>query len=156
MDKVWEIFVSVISSVEFWKIFIPTLLALCVWVLTERSKARWEQFKLKEGNYKALMLSLKAFYDPQPKPESVNEFLRQVDLCWLYAPDFIISKAYEFIEINGASDKSEDQKTFAFSELAYELRQDMLRRKMVKHSKLTAKDFKHLKVPSTPGTKSVV
>jgi hypothetical protein len=50
MDKVWEIFVSLISSVEFWKILIPTLLALCVWVLTERSKARWEQFKLKEGN----------------------------------------------------------------------------------------------------------
>jgi hypothetical protein len=128
MDKVWEIFVSLISSVEFWKILIPTLLALCVWVLTEHSKARWEQFKLKEGNYKAIIASLKPLYDPSPA--SLTEFLRQIDLAWLYAPDSIIRKMYSVIEIIRNTGISSDQKNDAFSELVYDLRQDMLRRKI--------------------------
>ena len=60
------------------------------------------------------------------------------------------------------------QNNFAFNELGHELRQDMLRRKIVKRSKLTAKDFKHhvanpvlrLKSPLSesvpPGTEGVV
>ena len=95
------------------------------------------------GNYKALISSLQSFYDPCPKPDSTNEFLRQVDLCWLYAPDSVIRKAYAFIETNQNKNKSEDQNNFAFNELAHELRQDMLRRKIVERSKLTAKGFKH-------------
>jgi hypothetical protein len=115
-----------------------------VWILTERRKAHWEQFKLKEANYKALMLSLKPFYSPSLKADEVNAFLQQVDLCWLYAPDSVIHKAYAFIEANQNRGQSEDQSDLAFSELAYELRQDMLRRKLFSHSKLTPKDFKHL------------
>jgi hypothetical protein len=65
MDKVWAIWAAilpVISSVEFWKITAPTTIAVIVWILTERSKARWEQFKLKEGNYKGFVSSLKPLY----------------------------------------------------------------------------------------------
>ena len=149
MDKVW----AIILNVEFWKIVAPTLIAVTVWWLTERSKARWEQFKLKEGNYKELILSLKGLYDYTRDQKATDDFLRKVDLCWLYSPDSVIQKAYAFIKTVHTDKKtSDEQKELACGELIQAIRKDMLRRKIVRRSKLRPHDFKIL-VATPPSQK---
>lgn len=50
-----ETFKNILSSVDFWKIFIPASIAIVAWYLNERSKRYWEKWKLKrEACIKAL------------------------------------------------------------------------------------------------------
>lgn len=49
---------KIISSVDFWKIVFPALVAIVAWYLNERSKRYWEKWKLKrEACIKALNIA---------------------------------------------------------------------------------------------------
>jgi membrane-bound inhibitor of C-type lysozyme len=39
---------SIISSIQFWTITFPLFIAICVWFLNERSKRKWEKWKIKK------------------------------------------------------------------------------------------------------------
>ena len=135
---------DILASADFWKIVLPALAAVLAWIANERSKLSWEQFKRKEENYKELLRCLKGFYVPTQDRELKNQFLHQVNLLWLYAPDHVVQVAYAFLEKvkTGASSTNQD-KELACGALVETVRKDLLRRRPVKESVLEAKDFRH-------------
>jgi len=150
---------NILSSVEFWKFAMPllgavlTLLgAVVAWLMNERQKRKDEQYQRKEANYKALIQSLKGFYvganDAGPQRD---EFIKQLNLAWLYCPDAVIKSGYKFLETVSTGKQCTDaEKERALGEFVLSLRADLLSRKMVDKTTLTANDLRHLKA-SSPG-----
>jgi len=147
--KITEIFEGirkVVFSVDFWKIFAPALIAIMAWSLNEHAKLAWEQYARKEENYRNLLESSRGFYSATRDAKLRNKFLNELNKCWLYAPDNVIKKGYSFLAtVHKGSGKSEEQQRNAMGEFVVSIRNDLLSREIVKSTKLSAKDFKHLK-----------
>ncbi len=137
-----------------WNTFIPILTAcltilgsVIVWALSERSKRRQEIYKRKEERYAKLIESLKGFYVNNQDKTLKDAFLTQINLSWMYCPDIVIQKAYEFIHmVHTHSDRkySDDEKEKAVGELILEIRKDLMHNKELKKTLLKPEDFKHL------------
>jgi hypothetical protein len=141
MNAFW----TIISSADFWKVALPALAAVAAWYFNERSKLQWEQFKRKEENYKELLRCLKGFYTTTADQALEDQFLHQVNLCWLYAPDPVIHAAYAFLATVHTGAKTTDaEKELVCGRLVQAIRSDLLSRKIVTSSRLEAQDFKHL------------
>jgi len=116
------------------------------WYLNERSKRIYEEYKRKEEKYSELIRSLRGFYVDSFSKELRTEFLDQLNLCWMYCPDEVIHKAYNFLSMVHAGQKrSDEEKEKAVGELILAIREDLIRRKPLKKTILNPKDFKHLK-----------
>ena len=64
-----------------------------------------------------------------------------------------IEKGYAFLDsVHKGRSKAQEQQKQALGEFVVEIRKDLLSREIVKDSKFTYKDFKHLKVTNTPKT----
>ena len=133
------------------KIMIPIVVAVVGWLLNEYSKRQWERHKRKEERYVALVESLKGFYastgqaDAKGKKE---EFLKQLNLCWLYCPDEVIQKAYNFLDhVYTGVQKSDEEKEHALGQFVLEVRKDLLEKKpwRWKATMLNAQDFRNLR-----------
>ena len=131
---------DILASSDFWKIAFPALAAVVAWFFNERSKLAWEQYKRKEENYKELLRCLRGFYSSTQDRDLKLQFVHQVNLLWLYAPDHVIEAAYGFLQKvqAGAQDKE-----LAFGALVAAARVDLLTRQIVRRSKLNATDFQH-------------
>jgi Pyruvate/2-oxoacid:ferredoxin oxidoreductase delta subunit len=142
MEKVTAIF----TNPGFWTIAAPAFLAIFAWYLNERAKRKWEEYGRKEERYKELLRTLKGFYVTTHDPKLKEEFIHQVNLCWLYTPDEVIQKAYAFLDnvCVGTNSKDKD-KEGAVGALVVAIRKDLLSRKMVKKTKLQASGYKHLR-----------
>lgn len=129
-----------LTSSDFWKIAFPALAAIVVWFFNERSKLSWEQYKRKEENYKELLRCLRGFYVSTQDRDLKLQFVHQVNLLWLYAPDHMIETAYAFLEKvqTGAQDRE-----LSFGALVAAAREDLLTRPIVRRSSLKARDFRH-------------
>jgi len=135
---------KILSSVEFWKILVPAIIAISAWYFNERSKRKLDEYERKEKNYKELLRTLRGFYVSGQDAELKEEFLHQVRLCWLYAPDEVIYKVYKFLSfVEVGAIKSEEEMKRSVGELVEAIRNDLISRKIVKESKLRAEDFKH-------------
>lgn len=136
---------NIVTSLDFWKIAFPVIAAVVAWFANERSKLAWEQFKRKEESYKELLRCLKGFYVATQNRELKDQFLHQVNLCWLYAPDAVIKAAYEFLDtVKTGAKTSDTEKERACGRLVEAIRNDLLGRKVVKRSRLRSNDFRHL------------
>jgi len=144
-----EKFTEIITNLGFWTIAAPVFLAILAWYLNERAKRKWEEYVRKEERYKELLRTLKGFYVKTPDPELKEEFIHQVNLCWLYTPDEVIQKAYAFLgKVHvDANSKGKDKEGAegAVGALVFAIRKDLLSRKMVKKTKLQASDYKHFR-----------
>lgn len=138
--------IDVLTSVDFWKFSAPLFGAVIAWFLNEWRKRAAEQYLRKEESYKELLLCLKGFYIGAQNSSALKaEFLNQLNRCWLYCPDDIIKKGYSFLDTVHASNLSSDEiKEKAMGDFVAAIRADLLSRKLVKKSKLTGQDFKHL------------
>ena len=131
--------------IEQWAILIPLLSAVVAWYANERSKRAWEEYVRKEQHYSALLRSLKGFYQASADKELREEFLLQLNLCWLYCPDEVIMKAYAFLDSvhegssSGARESEQTLGTFVSA-----IRQDMLSRRFVKRTDLDGSKFRRL------------
>lgn len=135
---------KILSSVEFWKIVVPAIIAISAWYLNERSKRKLDEYERKENNYKELLRTLRGFYVSGQNAALKEEFLHQVRLCWLYAPDEVINKVYKFLSfVEVGATKSNEEMKLSVGELVEAIRNDLISRKIVKKSKLRAEDFKH-------------
>ena len=135
---------EIISSPEFWKIALPALAAIVAWFFNERSKLAWEQYKRKEENYKELLRCLKGFYVATQDRELKNQFLHQLNLLWLYAPDHVIRTAYGFLDkVKTGVAVPDQEKELACGAVVEAVRKDLLARSVVKKSELGARDFRH-------------
>ena len=132
------------------KIVIPVAVAVVVWILNEYSKRRWEQYKRKEDRYVTLVESLKGFYantEHNEAREKKQEFLNQLALCWLYCPDAVIQKAYNFLDnVHTGVQKPDKEKEQALGAFVLEVRKDLLEKRpwRWKTTKLNAQDFRIL------------
>ncbi len=144
---------KVLSSVDFWTVLAPVATVVLGWFLNERSKRAhernvlvWEQYKRKEVNYKELLRTSKGFYVATDDTKLKNEFLEQLKLCWLYAPDEVITTAYNFIEtVHTNSQKTDEERERAFGVFVAAMRKDILSTAFLKKSNLGSNNFKHLK-----------
>ena len=140
-----EALLKIISSAEFWKIAAPALVAIAAWYFNERSKRIQQEYERKEESYKELLRTLRGFYVAGHDTQLKSEFLHQVNLCWLYAPDEVIKKAYNFLSlVHTGVTATNDKKELAVGELVTEIRKDLISRNIVSKSKLKPEDFKHL------------
>ena len=142
-----EFIIKIVNS-DLIKIMIPVFVVILGYLMNERSKRRWEEYQRKEDSYKILLTSLKGFYEESKNDELKQEFIDQSYLAWLYLPDSIIHKIYSFIDTvhTDGTKYTDDNRTETFNELIASLRKDLISRKRLKTTKLSASDFKHLTV----------
>jgi hypothetical protein len=136
---------DIFAATDFWKIAIPALGAILAWFVNERSRLAWEQYKRKEESYKELLRCLRGFYVATQDRELKSEFLHQVNLLWLYAPDDVIRMAYGFLETvkKGATPAQQNEKDAECGRLIEAIRMDLLARKIVRRTRLGGSDFRH-------------
>jgi len=139
-----------VNSLQFWKIFAPVLVAILAWLLNESSKRSWEQYKRKEERYKELLLSLRGYYAASEDLEKRQQFLDQVNLCWLYSPDTVIRKANEFLNtVKTGTQATDADRVEAAGELFVAIRKDLMPRPMWRFwrkTDLDVPDVRHLYV----------
>ena len=120
--------------------------AVVTWYLNERSKRIYEEYRRKEEKYSELIRSLRGFYVDSFNKEQITEFLNQLNLCWIYCPDEVIHKAYNFLSKVHTNQKySNEEKEKAVGELMLAIRKDLISRKPLKKTNLKPEDFRHLK-----------
>ncbi len=129
-------------------ITVPIVAAIIAYLLNEKSKRRWEEYQRKEESYKKLIIALKGFYKGSNDDNLKQEFIDQANIAWLYLPDNIIRKIYHFIDtVHTDSEEYTDKDRTKYSnELIYSLRKDLISRKRLKKTNLTASDYKHLTI----------
>lgn len=135
---------------DFLKFFLPLAGAALAWFLNERSKRAAEEYERKEKKYAALIDALQGFYvsgGGQDKGRELKaQFLLELNKCWLYCPDDVIRSAYAFLEnVHTGSQSSGEDNERAVGELMVAIRKDLLSRKPVRATTMTARDFKHLR-----------
>jgi len=132
-----------------WKIIsliVAFIISLITWSLNERSKRIYEEYKRKEEKYSKLISALKGFYVSSLDRELRDEFLNQLNLCWMYCPDVVIIKAYNFLSTVHTDKKYTDkEREKALGEFMLSIRKDLFKRKPLKKTNLKPEDFKNLK-----------
>ena len=119
---------------------------LVTWYLNERSKRIYEEYKRKEDKYSALIRSLRGFYVDSLNKELQTEFLNQLNLCWMYCPDEVIHKAYNFLlMVHTAQKYSDEEKEKAVGELILTIRKDLISKKPLVKTNLKPEDFRYLR-----------
>ena len=104
--------------VDFVKILVPAsipgLIAILIWIGNTHSDRKWEQYKRKEERYIALLNSLEGFYvsaSPNDARTDKEEFIRQLNDCWLYCPDPIVISGYAFLDqVRTGVSKTDEEK----------------------------------------------
>jgi Pyruvate/2-oxoacid:ferredoxin oxidoreductase delta subunit len=122
------------------------VISLITWSLNERSKRIYEEYKRKEEKYSKLIRALRGFYTSSFNKELRDEFLNQLNLCWMYCPDDAIIKAYNFLSTVDTNSKSANgEREKVLGEFMLSIRKDLIKRKPLKKTSLKPEDFKHLK-----------
>jgi Pyruvate/2-oxoacid:ferredoxin oxidoreductase delta subunit len=117
-----------------------------IWYLNERSKRVYEEYKRKEEKYSELIRSLRGFYVDSSNKELKTEFLNQLNLCWMYCPDEVIYKAYNFLLMVHTDSKHTYEETEkAVGEFVLAIRKDLISRKPFRKTNLKPEDFRHLR-----------
>ncbi len=93
---------------DFLKIFVPLIGAVIAWAANEYRKQKAEDYQKKEERYIELIKALRGFYGAYKVKDAKGlrqNFLDQLDQCWLYCPDDVILRAYRFLAaINPTAD----------------------------------------------------
>ena len=130
------------NSLEVWQITVPLLVAVLAWILNESSKRSWEQYKRNEERYKELLLRLRGYYVKSEDLGKRQEFLDQVNLCWLYSPDNVVHRAYAFLDaVKTGAETSESARENAAAELFVAIRKDLLPRNLWRFWRKTELDI---------------
>ena len=110
-------------------IAVSLLIAVGGWIWNDFSKRNSEERQRKEERYTALLASTKGFYQNADRNEAIelkNEFIRQLELCWLYCPDTVIRKGYAFLEtVHTGARRTDEEKERALGEFILEIRKDL-------------------------------
>lgn len=139
---------DILSSVDFWKFALPLFGAVIAWFTNEWRKRIADQYQRKETNYKELLRSLRGFYVGASNADELkSEFINQLNIAWLYCPDDIIKKGYAFLDtVHTEKASSDSKKELALGAFVVAIRHDLLSRKLVRKTKLSPTDFRHLGV----------
>jgi hypothetical protein len=144
----FDLLLTSIVSADFLKFALPLFGATVAWLINECRKRIWEQYQRKETSYKELIRCLQGFYIGINDANKLKaEFINQLNQCWLYCPDDVIQRAYLFLDtIHPKNIETDEVKEKAMGEFVIAIRKDLLSRKLVRSTRLSAIDFKHLKL----------
>ena len=93
-----------------------------------------------------MIRSLRGFYVDSLSKELRDEFLNQLNLCWMYCPDEVIHRAYRFLSmVHTDKEHSDDEKEKAAGEFILAIRKDLVDRRPLRETKLKPEDFRHLR-----------
>jgi len=124
------------------EIIIPIIAVIVAWYLNERSKRKFEEYKRKEESYRKLLLSARGFYIATNDNDLKMEFINELNICWLYAPDEVIKEGNNFlfklIEDNINTQEAER----SLKKLIEEIRKDIISRKLVRKTNLSSDDIR--------------
>lgn len=139
---------EILLSVDFWKLAGPLFGAVIAWYANELTKRSWEQYQRKEESYRELLRCLKGFYVGAENAGALKqEFLMNLNRCWLYCPDDVILKGYSFLDtVHTSANSSDAQKEGAMGEFVAAIRGDLLSRKPLRKTSLVGSSFRHLGV----------
>ena len=139
-----DFLIDTLRSADFWKLAFPALAAIVAWFVNERAKLSWEQYKRKEENYKELLRCLRGFYVATQDKTLKDQFLHQVNLLWLYAPDDVVVAAYDFLDsVKTGSTSSSVEKDSAAGAVVATVRRDLLSRRIVSRTSMDKSKFRH-------------
>ncbi|MGX1191574.1 hypothetical protein [Metabacillus sp. SLBN-84] len=116
-----------ISYIPLLITIITVIAGFITWGLNERSKRKHESYKRKEERYAELIKSIKGFYVNSGNTDLKSNFLEQVNLCWLYCPDEVVIKLYEFLETVKTTSSDDNQKEIALGKVMVAIRNDLLK-----------------------------
>ena len=132
-------------------LLIPLVTAIIAWYVNERSKRSWEEYVRKEQHYSALLRSVRGFYASSADRNLREEFLQQLDLCWLYCPDEVIIKGYAFLDaVHEDSASNPGERDAALGNFVAQIRRDMLHRGLVTQTDLDGSRFRRLSTRTSP------
>ena len=121
---------------------LPFVGIVLVWFLNEIFKRREERRKKQEERYVSFLESLVGFSAYTHDSKAKSEFINQLNLAWLYCPDHILHKCYEFINaVHGDTQTSNDYRLQIVSELVLCFRMELYG----KRTKMKSKHFQFLK-----------
>jgi len=133
----WEQVVIVVVSI---------IGSVFLWWLNEGSKRKHEDYKRREERYSRLLSNLSGFYTGMEDRELKQKFLNELNLCWLYCSDDVITKAYAFIDSvkSGQREPSAEGSRLAFGRFLLTIRKDLIKGEVVNETKLTPDVFQVL------------
>ncbi len=134
---------------DYLKVFLPIAVAVIAWFANERRKQQWEEYQRKEDRYQELIKSIKGFYligrGQEESKIMKNNFIDQLNLCWMYCPDEVIIKAYKFIDtVHTGANTTDEEKEFALGDLMLSIRMDLVSRNVLSKTDLKPNDFRNL------------
>lgn len=132
---------SLINYLPIFITLITVITGFITWGLNERSKRKHENYKRKEERYAELIKSIKGFYVNSSNTDLKSNFLEQVNLCWMYCPDEVVIKLYEFLETVKANSSADNQKEIVLGEVMIAIRNDLLKDTKMNNN-LTHENFK--------------
>lgn len=139
----WHCLKKIISPTSG-AIYVTAVLTVTAWIVTDCQNRQYQLERWKTERYHALVESSRGFHagaDPSASWELREDFLTQLDLCWVYCSDAVIRKAYQFVEtVEIGQDSSDEQKERAFREFIAEIRKEIVR----DNSTLTWEEFRIL------------
>jgi len=140
----WEQVVIVVVSI---------IGSVFLWWLNEGSKRKHEDYKRREERYSRLLSNLSGFYEGMESRELKQKFLNELNLCWLYCSDDVITKAYDFIDTvkSGQEDPDAERSRLAFGQFLLTIRKDLLKGEVITETKLTPDVFQVLAPGKTSG-----
>lgn len=136
------------ESLDFLKFFLPFVAAACAWYVNESRKLAAEIYERKERKYAALIEGLQGFMagvETDAATKLKQQFLRELNNCWMYCPDEVIRKGYGFLNTVGDSATDDTAKEIAVGEFMVAIRKDLLSRKRSASTSLGPKVFKLLR-----------
>ena len=118
-----------------------------VWAYNEWQKRNTKLVSEKEARYRILIKYIRSFGNESQDVKKANDFIIELQLCWMYCPDYVIYKGNIFIACIKKNNQSETDN--AKGEFVLEMRKDLIRSSKLfklnpfKHvrTKLNATDF---------------
>ncbi|MXZ92431.1 MAG: hypothetical protein F4W95_04260 [Chloroflexi bacterium] len=125
-------------------IYVTAALTVTAWLVSDCQDRQYQLDQWKTERYHALVESARGFHagaDPSSSWELREEFITQLDLCWVYCSDAVIRKAYRFVgTVKTGQTSTDEEKKRAFKEFIAEIRKEIVRDK----STLTWEEFRIL------------
>jgi hypothetical protein len=124
-----------LASKEFWILFVPLITAVISWIFNEKAKRFEKNQVMKEERYFKLINCLEGFYESINDPLLKTQFINELKLCWLYAPDSIIRKGNEFLStVKLGNISTSEEKEKALAEFVLSIRKDMQGKSTLNHN----------------------
>jgi hypothetical protein len=130
-------------SLDFVKFTVPLLGAVVAWPVNQWQQRSRDEYLRKEKLYRDLLDALQGFYESPPGTLAISstaipvtdaqktkrqEFLNQLRLAWLYAPDAAIKRAHAFLATVHARRQplaTDREKEIALGNVVAAIRQDL-------------------------------